>query len=62
MGAIVNVFAAIFFRQGATVRRQEHGNRVGHQQHPRGNVPGCPEQRLVAHASIVQVNMVHQVM
>ena len=62
MRSQVHIVAAIFVIQYLAVAGHQHRNRIGKQEHSRGESTGPPVKPLVANSDILQFYRVHQVM
>jgi hypothetical protein len=59
--AQVNIVASVFVMENPAVAGHEHGDRVRHQEHPRGNGAGEAIEAHVADTCVFEVDSIHQV-
>jgi hypothetical protein len=62
MRSQMHVGSAIFFVENLPIARHEHRNRIREQKHPRGQRSSHPVEARVPHASVLQIDCVHQMM
>ena len=60
MGTEMHVIAAVFFVQDLAISGHEHGNGVGEKKHACGHGPGQAIGARVAHACVLQVHGVNE--
>ncbi|MGD0987003.1 MAG: hypothetical protein ABR874_04275 [Candidatus Sulfotelmatobacter sp.] len=60
MGAKMNIIAAILFVENFAVSGHKHGHGIRKQQHPGGDRPSRSIETRVAHARVLEIDRVHE--
>jgi len=60
MSPHMNVLPSVLLQKNFAVGGHQNSHRVGHQQHSGGKSTGCPIQARETHASVFQIDCIHQ--